>query len=105
MTGRLVDLYVRNNNRYDIMIYGNKRDNIVYGVVKNGRGVTCHELTLEECKAYINEDAKKNRIHEQDMRIRRNRENRRAYDCDGINNYSMSDIMNSYYESLSCDRY
>ena len=29
MVGRLVDLYVRNNNRYDIMIYGNKRDNIV----------------------------------------------------------------------------
>lgn len=104
MVGRLVDLYIRNNNRYDIMIYGNKRDNIVYGVVKNGRGVTCHELTLEECKAYINEDAKKNRIHEQDMRIRRNRENKTS-DYDGINDYRMSDIMDSYYESLSCDRY
>lgn len=105
MVGRLVDLYVRNNNRYDIMIYGNKRDNIVYGVTKNGREVTCHELTLEECKAYINEDAKKNRIHEQDMRIRRNRENRQAYDYEGINDYRMSDIMDSYYESLNCDRY
>ena len=104
MVGRLVDLYIRNNNRYDIMIYGNKRDNIVYGVVKNGRGVTCHELTLEECKAYINKDAKKNRIHEQDMRIRRNRENKTP-DYDGINDYRMSDIMDSYYESLSCDRY
>lgn len=103
--GRLVDFWIHNNNRYDIMIYGNSRDNIVYGVTKNGREVTCHEMTLEECKEYIRNDAKKNRIHEQDMRVRRNRENRQSYDYDGINDYRMSDIMESYYESLNCDRY